>query len=84
MDEQQWILIPTSHNNTLRRTKAILIYYRSRNLCAVQLLLGHTRLESAVGYLGIEVDVALEMAEQTEVLIYLLPVGDSHWSLTDQ
>lgn len=53
--------------HSLRRTKAALIYRRTRNLRAVQLLLGHTKLESTVRYLGIEVDDALEMAEQTEV-----------------
>jgi len=53
--------------HTLRRTKASLIYRRTKNLRAVQLLLGHTKLESTVRYLGIEVDDALEMAEQTEV-----------------
>ena len=45
--------------HTLRRTKATLIYRRTRNLRAVQLLLGHTKLESTVRYLGIEVDDAL-------------------------
>jgi site-specific recombinase XerC len=44
-----------------------LIYRRTKNLRAVQLLLGHTKLESTVRYLGIEVNNALEMAEQTEV-----------------
>ena len=53
--------------HSLRRTKATLIYRRTKNLRAVQLLLGHTRLESTVRYLGIEVDDALEIAEQTEV-----------------
>jgi integrase len=53
--------------HTIRRTKASLIYRRTKNLRAVQLLLGHTKLESTVRYLGIEVDDALEMAEQTEV-----------------
>lgn len=53
--------------HTLRRTKATLIYRRTKNLRAVQLLLGHTKLESTVKYLGIEVDDALEMSEQTEV-----------------
>ena len=53
--------------HTMRRTKASLIYRRTKNLRAVQLLLGHTRIESTVRYLGIEVDDALEMAEQTEV-----------------
>jgi integrase len=51
---------------TLRRTKVTLIYRWTKNLRAVQLLLGHTKLESTVRYLGIEVDDALEMAEQTE------------------
>ncbi len=53
--------------HTLTRTKATLIYRRTKNLRAVQLLLGHTKLESTVRYLGIEVNDALEMAEQTEV-----------------
>ena len=53
--------------HTMRRAKASLIYRRTKNLRAVQLLLGHTKLESTVRYLGIEVDDALEMAEQTEV-----------------
>ena len=53
--------------HTMRRTKASLIYRRTNNLRAVQLLLGHTKIESTVRYLGIEVDDALEMAEQTEV-----------------
>lgn len=61
-------LDPTLYGtHTLRRTKASLIYRRTKNLRAVQLLLGHTKLESTVRYLGIEVDDALEMAEQTEV-----------------
>jgi integrase len=50
--------------HTMRRTKATLIYRRTKNLRAVQLLLGHTKLESTVRYLGIEVDDALEIAEQ--------------------
>lgn len=50
-----------------RRTKASLVYRGTKNLGAVQLLLGHTKLESTVRYLGIEVDNALKMAEQTEV-----------------
>ncbi|WP_041636389.1 tyrosine-type recombinase/integrase [Acidithiobacillus caldus] len=53
--------------HTLRRTKATRIYKRTKNLRAVQLLLGHTKLESTVRYLGIEVDDALEIAEQMEV-----------------
>jgi integrase len=53
--------------HSLRRTKASLIYRRTKNLRAVQLLLGHTKMESTVRYLGIEVEDALEMAEQTEI-----------------
>ena len=53
--------------HTLRRTKATLIYRRTKNLRAVQLLLGRSKLESTVRYLVIEVNDALEMAEQTEV-----------------
>ncbi len=52
---------------SLRRTKATLIYRRTKNLRAVQLLLGHAKLESTVRYLGIEVDDALEISEQTEI-----------------
>ena len=50
-----------------RRTKATLIYRRTKNLRAVQLLLGHRKLESTVRYLGVEVEDALEISEQTEV-----------------
>jgi len=53
--------------HSLRRTKPTLIYKRTKNLRAVQLLLGHTKLESTVRYLGIEVDDALEIVEQTEI-----------------
>jgi len=53
--------------HTMRRIKATLIYRRTRNLRAVQLRLGHTKLENTVRYLGIEVDDALEIAEQTDV-----------------
>ena len=53
--------------HSLRRTKPSLIYQRTKNLRAVQLLLGHSKLESTVRYLGIDVDDALEIAEQTEV-----------------
>jgi integrase len=52
---------------SLRRTKVALIYRRTGNLRAVQLLLGHTKLESTVRYLGIEVDDALAIAEQTDI-----------------
>ena len=52
--------------HSLRRTKATLIYRRTGNLRAVQLLLGHRKIESTVRYLGIEVDDALAIAEQVD------------------
>jgi integrase len=69
---ENWVaqvgLDPASYGtHSMRRTKASLIYRRTKNLRAVQLLLGHSKLESTVRYLGIEVDDALELAEQTEV-----------------
>ncbi len=69
---EQWVasigLDPADYGtHSMRRTKATLIYRRTKNLRAIQLLLDHTTLESTVRYLGIEVDDALEMAEQTEV-----------------
>lgn len=68
----QWVasigLDPTVYGtHTMRRTKATLIYKRTKNLRAVQLLLGHLKLESTVRYLGIDVDDALEISEQTEI-----------------
>ena len=53
--------------HSMRRTKAAQIYRKTGNLRAVQLLLGHTKLESTVRYLGIEMDDALNMAEQIEL-----------------
>lgn len=58
---------PAYATHSMRRTKATLIYRRTKNLRAVQLLLGHSKLESTVRYLGIEVDDALEISEQTEI-----------------
>ena len=68
---KQWIGLlggdPQAYGtHSLRRTKAMLIYRKTKNLRVVQLLLGHTKIESTVRYLGIEVDDALEMAERTE------------------
>jgi integrase len=53
--------------HSMRRTKAALIYKKTGNLRAVQLLLGHLKLESTVRYLGIEVDDALSISEQVEL-----------------
>ena len=61
-------LDPTAYGtHTIRRTKASLIYRRTKNIRAVQLLLEHSKLESTVRYLGIEVEDALELSEQTEI-----------------
>ena len=64
-----WVgLDPASYGtHSLRRTKATLIYRRTKNIRAVQLLLGHSNLDSTVRYLGIEIDDALEMSEQIDV-----------------
>ena len=53
--------------HSLRRTKASLIYKATGNLRAVQILLGHTKIENTVRYLGVDVEDALELAEHTEV-----------------
>lgn len=53
--------------HSMRRTKVAQIYKKTGNLRAVQLLLGHTKLESTVRYLGIEVDDALAISEQVEI-----------------
>ncbi len=69
---QEWVasigLDPTKFGtHSLRRTKAVLIYRRTGNLRAVQLLLGHSKIESTVRYLGIEVDDAIEIAEKIDI-----------------
>jgi integrase len=69
---QEWVasigLDPASFGtHSLRRTKAVLIYRQTGNLRAVQLLLGHSKIESTVRYLGIEVDDAIEIAEKIDI-----------------
>ncbi len=69
---EHWVvaagLDPSAYGkHSMRRTKATLIYKRTKNLPAVQLLLGRSKLESTVWYLGIEVDDALEISEQIEI-----------------
>lgn len=69
---EQWVMAagldPVAYGtHSMRRTKATLIYKRTKNLRAVQLLHGHAKLESTVRYLGIEVDDALEISEQIEI-----------------
>ena len=53
--------------HSMRRTKAAQVYRKTGNLRAVQLLLGHTKIESTVRYLGIEVEDALSLSEQVEL-----------------
>lgn len=53
--------------HSMRRSKASMIYKKTKNLRAVQILLGHTKLESTVRYLGIEVEDALDIAQQLDV-----------------
>jgi integrase len=69
---QGWVrsigLNPATYGtHSLRRTKAALIYRKTGNLRAVQLLLGHSKLESTVRYLGVEVDDALAISEQLDL-----------------
>jgi integrase len=68
----EWIaaigLVPSAYGtHSLRRTKAALIYRKTGNIRAVQLLLGHTKLDSTVRYLGVEVEDALAIAESIDV-----------------
>lgn len=56
--------------HSLRRTKAALIYRQTGNLRAVQILLGHTKIESTVRYLGVDIEDALAQAEGTEIRVY--------------
>jgi integrase len=53
--------------HSIRRTKVSLIYRKTKNIRAIQLLLGHSNLESTVRYLGVELDDALDVAENTEI-----------------
>lgn len=53
--------------HSLRRTKASIIYNQTGNLRAVQILLGHSKIESTVRYLGVDIEGALHLAECTEI-----------------
>jgi integrase len=53
--------------HSLRRTKAAMIYKAAGNLRAIQILLGHTKIENTVRYLGVDIEDALELAERTEI-----------------
>ena len=69
---REWVLSiglePSAYGtHSMRRTKVAQIYKKTGNLRACQLLLGHTKLESTVRYLGVEVDDALELSEALEL-----------------
>ena len=68
----QWVALvsldPAAYGtHSMRRTKVSLLYKKTGTLRACQLLLGHTKLESTVRYLGVEVDDALELSEALEL-----------------
>lgn len=69
---REWVsaigLDPSSYGtHSLRRTKAALIYRKTGNLRAVQLLLGHSKVDSTVHYLGVELEDALSIAERIDL-----------------
>lgn len=53
--------------HSLRRTKASIIYNATGNLRAIQILLGHSKIENTVRYLGVDIEDALTLAEKTEI-----------------
>lgn len=59
--------------HSLKRTKASIIYKATGNLCAIQILLGHTKIESTVRYLGVDVEDAFTLVEGTEIRSWLAP-----------
>lgn len=67
---REWVtgigLQAEEYGTLLRRTKASIIYKATGNLRAVQILLGHAKIESTVRYLGVDVEDALELSERTE------------------
>ena len=72
--------------HSLRRTKASIIYKRTGNLRAVQILLGHTKIESTVRYLGVDIEDALALSEGTEVyrLLELLDLKAEEFFVIDR
>ena len=69
---KEWVasigLEPSAYGtNSMRRTKVALIYKKTGNLRAVKLLLGHSKMDSTVRYLGVELDDALEISERIEI-----------------
>ncbi len=62
-----WLRREDYGTHSLRRTKAAMIYKATGNLRAIQILLGHTKIENTVRYLGVDIEDALELAERTEI-----------------
>lgn len=52
--------------HSMRRTKATLVYARTKNIRAVQLLLGHTKIDNTIRYLGIEIEDAIKLSRETD------------------
>ena len=61
--------------HSLRRTKAAMIYRATGNIRAIQIFVGHTKIENTVGYLGVDVEDALLLAERTEIRSNLRSAG---------
>ncbi|MCA1405073.1 tyrosine-type recombinase/integrase [Ensifer sp. IC3342] len=64
-----WLRCEDYGTHSLRRTKAAMIYKATGNLRAIQILLGHSKIENTVRYLGVDVEDALELAEHTEPVL---------------
>ena len=62
-----WLRRQDYGTHSLWRTKATMIYKATGNLRAIQILLGHTKIENTVRYLGVDIEDALELAERTEI-----------------
>ncbi|NTG48646.1 tyrosine-type recombinase/integrase [Agrobacterium rhizogenes] len=62
-----WLRREDYGTHSLRRTKAAMIYKATGNLRAIQVLLGHTKIENTVRYFGVDIEDALELAEHVEI-----------------
>lgn len=66
MGYSAWLCPYLYGTHSMRRTKATLIYAKTKNIRAVQLLLGHVKLDNTVRYLGVEIDDALNISEKID------------------
>ena len=67
MGDRNWTTARRLRYALAWRTKAAMIYKTTGNLCAIQILLGHTKIENTVRYLGVDIEDALELADHTEI-----------------